>query len=252
MKEIIAICNQKGGVGKSTTANALGAGLHARGFKVLYIDMDAQGNLSHSLNALQRPLTTLEVLTETATAAEAICKTRQGDILPSSAALAGADIILKDTGREYRLKEALEPILEVYDYCLIDCPPALGILTINALTASDSVIIPSQADIYSLQGIGQLMQTIDTVQRYTNSKLAVKGLLITRYNGRSILTRDLSTALEKTAESLKTRLYKSKIRECIAIKEAQARQTDIFSYAPRSNAAADYAAFIEEVIGEQQ
>lgn len=250
MKEIIAICNQKGGVGKSTTANALGAGLHAKGSKVLYIDMDAQGNLSHSLDALQKPLTALEVLTGTAAAAEAIYSTRQGDIIPSSPALAGADIILKDTGREYRLKDALAPILEAYDYCLIDCPPALGILTINALTASDSVIIPSQADIYSLQGIGQLMQTIDTVQRYTNSKLKVKGLVITRYNGRSILTRDLSEALEKTAESLKTRLYNSKVRECIAIKEAQARKTDIFSYAPKSNAAADYAALLEEIIGE--
>jgi len=248
MKECIAIINQKGGVGKSTTSNALGAGLFRKGYRVLYIDLDAQGNLSYSMGATGKALTSLEVLTGTATAKEAIIQTPQGDLIPASPALAGADAIIKDTGKEYRLKEAIEPLLGDYDYIILDTPPALGVLTINALTACNSVIIPAQADIYSLQGIGQLNQTIQTVRKYCNSGLTIKGILATRYNPRAILTRDMTQLLEDTASQLNTKLYKSKIRECISLKEAQASQTDIFSYSPRSNAVADYTAFIEEAL----
>lgn len=249
MKECIAISNQKGGVGKSTTVNALGAGLYKKGYKILYVDLDPQGNLSYSLKANNRPISSLEILTGTATAKEAIVKTEQGDIIPASPALAGADSILKDTGREYRLQEALEPIQGDYDYIIIDTPPAIGTLTINALTACNSVIVPAQADIYSLQGIGQLIQTIQTVKKYCNRGLSIKGLLITRYNARSVLSRDMKDLLEDTATKLKTKLFDSKIRECIAIKEAQAVQLDIFTHAPHSNAATDYKALLEEVLG---
>jgi chromosome partitioning protein len=248
MKDIISIINQKGGVGKSTTANALGAGLHLKGFKVLYIDMDAQGNLSYSLNAINRPLTSLEVLTGTATALEAITETPQGDVIPASGNLAGADAIITETGKEYRLKEAIEPLKKRYDYIIIDTPPALGVLTINALTACKSVLIPTQADIYSLQGIGQLSQTIDTVKKYCNPSLSIKGILATRYNARANLTKDMITLLQETADQLNTKLYKTRIRECIALKEAQATQQDIFSYSPKSNASEDYKAFVEEYI----
>ena len=236
MLEIIAISNQKGGVGKSTTASALGAGLFHKGFKVLYVDLDAQGNLSYSMGASNRAISSLEVLTGPATAKEAIVHTPQGDLIPASPALASADITLKDTGREYKLKEALEPVLADYDYIVLDTPPALGTLTINALTACNSVVVPAQADIYSLQGVGQLVQTIKTVQRYTN-------------NARAVLTRDMTELLEDTANQLQTKLFNTRIRECIALKEAQASQQDIFTYAPKSNATADYRAFIEEVLG---
>lgn len=248
MKEIIAISNQKGGVGKSTTANALGAGLFHKGYRVLYVDMDAQGNLSYSMGARAGAISSLEVLTGTATAREAIIKTAQGDLIPASPALASADLIIKDTGREYKLKEALEPILGDYDYIVLDTPPALGTLTINALTACNSVIVPTQADIFSLQGIGQLVQTVKTVQRYTNRDLTIKGLLVTRYNGRAVLTRDMTELLEDTANQLQTKLFNTRVRECIALKEAQASQQDIFSYSPKSNATQDYTAFIEEVL----
>lgn len=249
MKEVIAICNQKGGVGKSTTANALGAGLHYKGFKVLYIDLDAQGNLSYSMGATNKPISSLEVLTATATARDATMKTIQGYIIPASSALASADITLKDTGREYKLKEAIEPILDDYDYLILDTPPAIGTLTINALTACNSVIVPAQADIYSLQGIGQLAQTIMTVKKYTNKDIYIKGLLVTRFNARAVLTRDMTDLLENTAVQLHSKLYDTKIRECISLKECQARQQDIFAYAPKSNAAADYSALIEEILG---
>lgn len=248
MKDIIAIINQKGGVGKSTTAGALGAGLILKGYKVLYIDMDSQANLTFSLKAINRPLTSLEVLTGTATAKEAITKTEQGDIIPASGNLAGADALITETGKEYRLKEALEPLKKNYDYIIIDTPPALGLLAINALTASKSVIIPSQADIYSLQGIGQLSQTIETVKKYCNPKLSIKGLLVTRCNERANLTKGMIKLLEDTARQLDTKLYKSRIRECTAIKEAQALQQDIFTYSPRSNASKDYKQFIDEYL----
>ena len=250
MKECIAVINQKGGVGKSTTSNAIGAGLFQRGYKVLFIDLDAQGNLSYSMKCENKPLSSLEVLTGTATAREATLTTPQGDIVPASPALASADTIIADTGREYRLKEALEPLKEVYDYIIIDTPPALGTLTINALTACDSVIIPAQADIYSLQGIGQLNQTIQTVKRYCNKGLTIKGIVITRYSPRAVLTRDMTDLLEDTAKQLNTKVFTSRIRECIALKEAQASQTDIFTYNPRSNAGIDYKALLEEMIGE--
>lgn len=248
MKEIIAVSNQKGGVGKSTTANAIGAYLYHQGYKVLYIDMDAQSNLTYALNVNTRAISSLEVMTETAEARDAIVSTEQGDLIPASPALAGADAILKDTGREYRLKEAIEPIKEKYDYIVIDTPPTLGILTINALTACNSVLIPSQADVFSLQGIGQLFQTIQTVKKYCNRDLTNKGLLITRYNARAILSRDMADMIQDTANSLGTKLFNTKIRECIALKEAQASQRDIYSYAPKSNASIDYTLFMKEMI----
>lgn len=250
--KILAFSNQKGGVGKTSTAGAIGAALHRKGYNVLYVDMDAQANLSYSLGANNKALSSLEVLTGTATAAEAVVKTAQGDIIPASPALAGADTLITETGKEYRLKEALEPISGKYDAILIDAPPALGILTINALTAADGAIIPTQADIFSLQGIGQLAQTITTVKKYCNKGLDIKGIVITRYNGRAILTKDMEELLTDAAGTLGTKVYNTKIRECIAIKEAQASQQDIFTYSPASNAASDYEALTAEILKDMK
>ena len=251
MKEILAIINQKGGVGKSTTAHAIGAGLSRSSYRVLYVDLDAQGNLSYALDVKNSPTTALEMLTNTATAEQAIQHTLQGDIIPSSPALAGADTVITAVGKEYRLKEALAPLRKRYDYIVIDTPPALGILTINALTACTGVIIPAQADIFSLQGIGQLHSTIQTVKQYCNPSLRVKGIVLTRYNPRAILSREVAEMIEQTATQLNTTLYHTTIRENIAVKESQAGQHDIFTYAPKSNAAADYSALINEIIGRK-
>jgi len=162
--------------------------------------------------------------------------------------LAGADIIITATGKEYRLKEALKPISGLYDYCIIDTPPALGILTINALTACSGAIIPTQADIYSLQGIGQLYNTIQTVKEYCNPDLIIKGIVLTRYNSRAIISREVAEKLKEIADQLETKLYNAAIRECTALKEAQATKKDIYSYAARSNAAADYMQLVDEII----
>lgn len=247
----ISVINQKGGVGKSTTAHAVGAGLSLRGFHVLYVDLDAQGNLSYSLGAGTEGITVMDILRNHAPVQEAIRKVELGDVIPSSPALAAADTILTATGKEYLLKEALEPLRGEYDFCIIDTPPALGILTVNALTACNGAIIPAQADIFSLQGVSQLYSTIGTVRKYCNPSLEILGIVLTRYNSRAILAREVGEMIEETAARFQTKLYQAKIRECTAIKEAQAMRKSIFAYAPRSNAAADYAALVDEIVGKE-
>lgn len=249
MAEIITIATQKGGTGKTTTARALGAGLIWRGYRTLFIDLDPQQNLTYILGADPGAATSYELLTREATAAQAIQPIPTGgDVIAASQLLAGANLDVKEAGREYRLKEALEPIRGQYDFIVVDTPPSLGILTITALTASDSVIIPAQADIFSLQGIGQLYNTIQVIQQHTNPGLKIKGILLTRYSPRAILTKDITKLIANTAAQLNTFVYSAAIREGIAIKEAQANQQDLYSYAARSNPAQDYITFTNEFL----
>jgi chromosome partitioning protein len=244
----IAIINQKGGVGKTTTALALAAGLTRTGKRVLQVDLDAQANITQTLGADDRGLTVLDVLMRKATIGEAIQKTVQGDVLPANPGIAGLDTVLTFVGKEYRLKEALAGLNGNYDYVIIDTPPALGILTVNALAACDGIIVPAQADIFSLNGINQLNETTQAVREYCNPRLKILGILLTRYSARSILSRDIADVIEQTAQNLQTKLFRTTIRENIAIKEAQAKQRNIYDYAPKSNAAADYTAFTEEIL----
>ena len=247
----IAIINQKGGVGKSTTAAQLASGLSLKGYKTLSIDLDAQGNLTYSFGASTDGATALGVLTGEVKTADAIQHTEQGDIIPANKALSGADASISDTGKEYRLKEALELISGQYDYCIIDTPPALGILTVNALTACDSVVIPAQADIYSLQGIEQLAETIKPVKKYCNPALTIEGILLTRYSPRSVLSRDIADLAGQLAEKLGTKLFTATIREAVAVKEAQINQQSLYTYAPKAKVTEDYTAFVAEIIGEE-
>jgi len=247
----IAIINQKGGVGKSTTAAQLASGLSLKGYRTLSIDLDAQGNLTYSFGASTDGATALGVLTGEVKTADAIQHTEQGDIIPANKALSGADAFISDTGKEYRLKEALELISGQYDYCIIDTPPALGILTVNALTACDSVVIPAQADIYSLQGIEQLAETIKPVKKYCNPALTIEGILLTRYSPRSVLSRDIADLAGQLAEKLGTKLFTATIREAVAVKEAQINQQSLYTYAPKAKVTEDYTAFVAEIIGEE-
>lgn len=251
MTKTVAIANRKGGVGKTATAQALGAGLNRRGYKILFIDLDSQCNLTDALGIAQADIigSSLDVLEGSLEASEAILWTELGDLLPATPDLAKADKLIEGVGSEYKLREALEPIARRYDYIIIDTPPALGVLTINALTASNKVIIPAQADLYSLTGIEQLYGTIGAVQHFTNKKLKIDGILVTRYVGRSIISKDMRSNLEDVAKIIETKVYKTSIRECIAVKEAQATHKDIFSYPLKSNASKDYEAFIEEFLG---
>lgn len=246
--EVIAIINQKGGVGKSTTALALGAGLFFKGYKVLFVDTDAQGNLTDTTEADNSDITVMELLKSEAPAKEVIHRGKRWDVISSSPSLAGADMTIAGQGREYRLKNAIEPIKKEYDYIIIDTPPALGVLMVNALTACDKAIIPAQADRYSLKGIAQLHVTIETIKKHSNHGLTIEGILLTRYSARAILSRDITGVIEQTAQTLETKLFQTKIREAVAIRESQAQRTDIFTYAPKSNAAKDYGAFIDELL----
>ena len=249
MKEIYAIINQKGGVGKSTTAQALGFGLIRRGYKVLFIDLDAQCNLSFSLKAKETDAGVVDVLTQEKSVSAAIQHFKTYDLLPASLSLALSEQTITGVGAEYRLKEALTAVENTYDYIVIDTPPALGILTVNALAACTGVIIPAQADIYSFQGIGYLYKTILTVKKYCNPRMEVKGILLTRFSSRAILSRDVANMLSDTAKKIDTRLFNTAIRETVVVKEAQANQMDIVDYNPKSNAAIDYEAFVDELLG---
>lgn len=248
---IYAIINQKGGVGKSTTAEALTAGLTLKGFRCLAIDLDAQGNMTYTVNVKTEGATALGVLMGEVKTLDAIQHTENfGDIIASSKALAGADAFITMTGKEYRLKEALENLQENYDYIIIDTPPALGILTVNALTACTGVIIPAQAEIYSLQGIEQLAETMKPVKKYCNPHLKIEGILLTRYSSRTVLSREVADITKQLAARLGTKIFHTAIRENISVKEAQISRQSLFDYAPNSNAAKDYQLFIEELLAQ--
>lgn len=241
--EIIAIANQKGGVAKTTTAHALSSWLHMNGRKSLLIDLDPQCNATYTAGADVAGLTVLDVINGKAKAAGAIQHTQSGDIIAACNLLAGSD---KEIGSPTQLKKALAGLS--YEFIIIDTPPALGMLTVNAFTAATSVIIPAQADIYSLQGIGDLYATIKAVQAKANPGLTIAGILLTRYSGRATLSRNIAELVEDTAKQLKTKVYKAKIREGIATKEAQANRQSLFEYAPRSKPAQDYSDFIKELL----
>lgn len=247
--EVIALISQKGGVSKTTSTANIGAGLSQRGKRVLLIDLDAQGSLTSIVGGSAEGLTVLDVLQRKCKAEQAIQRAAQAqvDLIAASESLA-AEGILTATGKEYRLREALQGLRGAYDYILLDCPPSLGILSINALTAADSCIILAQADTLSLQAIRQLSGTIDVVRRYTNQSLGIRGILIARYSGRAVLSREAAEMIEAQAKAMGTKVFATRIRECIAIKEAQAMRLDIFSYAGKSNGAKDYTAVIAEIL----
>lgn len=248
MKTLTAI-NQKGGVGKTTTAIATAHGLAKRGYRVLLVDLDAQQNASSVLQVKGKPPSSLDVLIGEAEAVEAIKSAGSIDAIASDAQAAHADKLLEGIGAEYRLKEALEPLEGTYDFCIVDTPPALGTLTINALTAADAAVIPAQADMFSLEGIGQLAGTLEAVKRYANPSLSIAGILLTRFNSRTTLSRDIAEAAEEAAAALGTTLFESTIREGIAVKEAQAMKQSLFDYAPRAKVTQDYSAYVDELLG---
>jgi len=247
--KVIAISNQKGGVAKSTTATAIATGLFYSKYRVLAIDLDAQGNLSHTLKSVMDGASILDVLTRSKDVNATIQTSNACDVIPSSRNLGSADLVLNQTGKEYRLKETLEQLKDRYDYVVIDTPPALGILTINALTACDEIIIPAQADMYSMQGITQVVESVQAVRQYCNNKIKIAGILLTRFNAQTILSREIAEQLEKAAPQLGTKVFKTRIRECIAIKESQAKRQNMYEYDLESNGTKDYLAFLKEYFG---
>lgn len=249
--KIIAIANQKGGVGKTTTSTALATGLARMGKKALLIDADPQCNATDTYQAIVKGQTTLyDVMKDRVNINEAIQKTAVGDIVAGDRLLEQADLIFTQQGREYILMEALENI-QGYDYIIIDTPPRLGVLLTNALTAAQSLIITIIADRYSLQGLSELVGTINNCRKYANKNLTIEGLLVTMFNSKTNLSKDMISCIEPIAHQLNTKLFTTRIRATTAAKEAQARQKSIFDYAPYSNAGRDYTSFINELLEEQ-
>ena len=250
MGKIIALANQKGGVAKTTTASALAAGLTDMGKRVLAVDLDPQSNFSLScgVDLLSFTQTVYDVFKGLADVHAAIVETPLGyDLLPGGLSLAAADMEFTLLGREKMLAKALSKVDE-YDYIIIDTPPTLGILTANALVASDFLIIPMAADIYSLQGLDNLRGFISNVHEYGNPNLRIAGLLITKYNGRQNLSRTLNEQIEAAAKKLGTKVFKTRIRESVAVREAALLQSDMFREAPKANATIDYGEFIKEFL----
>ena len=245
---IISVANQKGGTAKTSTAHALATGATHLGKKSLAIDLDPQGNLTYLMGANPDMPGSYEILKREAPISEAIQHTEQGDVISACLNLANADTELSGKpGKDFFLKTALETIGDSYDIIVIDTPPALGTLLINALTASNEVVIPVSADALSLQGLFQLNETIKQVQYYYNKSLAVSGILLTKYSGRTILARDLKETIAETCNELQIPMYESVIREGIAAREAQAMRESLFDYAKKSNPAQDYLAWFKEI-----
>ena len=243
----MALISQKGGTGKTTSAHNIGAGLSRRGCRVLIVDLDAQGSLTSISGASSEGLTSLELLRHKCTLKEAVQKVSGIDVIAASEGLS-VEGILTGTGREYRLREALRGLRGAYNYVILDCPPNLGILSINALTAANSCIITTQADTLSLQAVKQIAETIEVIRKYTNKALSIKGLLITRYNGRAVLNREAAELLEVQAGTMGTKVFQTRIRDTVVIREAQAMRQDVFTYAPRANGTKDYEALITEIM----
>ncbi|MGI6345423.1 MAG: ParA family protein [Bacillota bacterium] len=250
MSKMLAITNQKGGVGKTTTCVNLGACLAELGQNVLIVDIDPQGNATSGLGIDRRRLRNCiyNVLIEGLSVDAVIQATsiQRLEVVPATIQLAGAEIeLVSALSREMKLKEALAGVRAFYDFILIDCPPSLGLLTVNALTAADGVLVPIQCEYYALEGLGQLLNTVQLVQRHLNPQLELFGAVLTMYDARTNLSNQV---VEEVRAYFKDKVFKTVIPRNVRLSEAPSHGQSIIEYDPKSRGAEVYQAFAKEVI----
>lgn len=253
MGRIIAIANQKGGVGKTTTAINLSACLAEAGQKVLVLDIDPQGNTTSGLgiNKEEMESTIYQVILQEIEIEDAICKQtfENLDVIPSNVNLAGAEIDLIDVeDREYILKNAILKVRDNYDYVILDCPPSLSMLTVNAMTAADTVLVPIQCEYYALEGLTQLIHTINLVKKKLNPALELEGVVFTMYDSRTNLSLQV---VENVKDNLKQNIYKTIIPRNIRLAEAPSHGLPINIYDSKSSGAESYRLLAEEVMSRE-
>ena len=250
MGKIVSIANQKGGVGKTTTSINLSTILAKKGKKVLMIDADPQGNASSGVGVDREEieLSTYDILINESTFENVVKKTniKSLDLCPSNINLAGAEVELVSViSREHRLKEKLETVKDNYDFIIIDCPPSLGLITLNAFTASDSVLIPVQCEYYALEGLGQLLNTISLVKKHLNKDIEIEGALLTMYDIRTNLSNQVVKEVKKYFND---KVYKNVIPRNVKLSEAPSYGMPISMYDPRSKGAKSYEKFVREFL----
>lgn len=249
MVKILAVTNQKGGVGKTTTAVNLSACLADLGQRVLMIDLDPQGNATTGCGVVKRAAlpTVYQILIGRSTLAQARIRTEFGfDILPANRELAGAEVeLIEIEGREHRLREALAPVLDDYDFILMDCPPALNMLTVNGLVAAHAVMIPMQCEYYALEGLTDLVATLKRVRANLNSKLEIEGLLRTLFDSRSTLTQQVSGEL---VEHFGAKVYRTIIPRNVRLAEAPSYGKPVIAFDRSSKGAQAYQALAQEML----
>ena len=255
MGKAIAIFNQKGGVGKTTTNINLAACLAKKGQKILVLDIDPQGNTTSGLGIEKKALKKSSydlMIEDDMNAEDVILKTGVDnlDIIPANVSLSGAEVELAIIrGREKRLKKALNQVKEKYDFIFIDCPPSLGLLTINSLTAVDSVLIPIQCEFYALEGVAQLMNTIEIVRKNLNEKLYVQGVILSMFDGRTNLSVQV---VEEVKKYFREKVYKTVIPRNVRLAEAPSYGLPIIEYDPKSKGAEAYREFADEFLGVEE
>ena len=250
MGKVIAIANQKGGVGKTTTAVNLGTSLAQLGKRVLVVDIDPQGNATSGLGADRQSIEhcIYDVLVNGVGLEEVMLETAVKNLLliPATLQLAGAEIeLVSAIAREGKLRRALEKVKEAFDYLLIDCPPSLGLLTVNALTAADRLLIPIQCEYYALEGLGQLMHTVSLVRRHLNNDLDLEGVLLTMFDARTNLSIQVA---EEVKRYFKDRVFKSVVPRNVRLSEAPSHGQPVLLYDPKSKGAEVYLELAKEVL----
>jgi len=245
MGKIISLLNHKGGVGKTTSAINIGAGLVELGKKVLLIDLDPQANLTLSLGIPRQRYSIYEAVRGESELVPYTVK--EGlDVVTSTLDLSGAEMeLINEAGREFIMRELFDPIVDSYDFIIIDCPPSLGLLTLNALTSSDYVYIPLQTEFLALQGLAKIKQVIDKVRFRLNKKLIIGGVIATMYDQRKVLNRDVVDTIRKYFGE---KVFDTYIRDNVALAEAPAQRKDIFEYSKRSPGAKDYLSLCKEIL----